>query len=360
MSESTRPQVVENANDDPALVEFWTLDSLAEAYEDAQEEVVPGLVSKNLTMFQGDAGSGKSLIAADLTTAYSNGTKFLGKFDVNIDLNRPYVCYVDQDNFSHKALLDRLTSFNCDSSKVIIPKFWFRLDDLASVESMVAFVNHHKIGLIILDSIHAFHKLRDGKLEYLRDGFKALIAAGTSVVLLSHITKSSSAGDKKAAQGTGLLAATDYTFGMSEVEYGKFKIVPVKIRHGKREQTSPFLVAYSGSSRPVEQAGVSMEDQILQHLLDVGEKGTTVSGIRKAVGGDNHAVSNLLKTMPEVFSNHGRGPGSHIWHQNYMPEPALSDQPADPTVADNDSSKHQYSDEDIDLDKSSSDLFASS
>ena len=64
MSENTRPQFVDSAENDPALIEFWTLETLAEVYEDAPEELVPGLVSKNLTMFQGDAGSGKSLIAA--------------------------------------------------------------------------------------------------------------------------------------------------------------------------------------------------------------------------------------------------------------------------------------------------------
>jgi archaellum biogenesis ATPase FlaH len=356
MSENTRPQFVDSAENDPALIEFWTLETLAEVYEDAPEELVPGLVSKNLTMFQGDAGSGKSLIAADLTTAYSTGSKFLGKFNVNVNPNRPNVCYVDQDNFSHKALLDRLISFQCDSSKVVIPKNWFRLDDQASIDSMVSFVKKHRIGLIILDSIHAFHKLRDGKLEYLRDGFKALIAAGTSVVLLSHITKSSSAGDKKAAQGTGLLAATDYTFGFSEVEFGKFKVVPVKIRQSNGEQTSPFLVTYSGTSRPVEEPAVSLAEQIIQHLLDVGEKGTTVLAIRKVVGGDNHAVSNVLKTMPEIYNEGKKGPGCHIWHKHYMPE----QQHPDITAADNDSSNCQFSDEDIDFDDSLSDLFASS
>ena len=247
-------------------------------------------------------------------------------------------------------------AFQCDSSKLVIPKFWFRLDDETSIDKMVAFVNEHRVGLLILDSIHAFHKLRDGKLEYLRDGFKALIAAGTSIVLLSHITKSSSAGDKKAAQGTGLLAATDYTFGLSEVEYGKFKVVPVKIRHGKGEQTSPFLVTYSGGSRPIEEAEETLEDLIIQHLLEVGGKGTTVSAIRKAVGGDNHAVSNVLKTMPEIYNDGKKGPGCHIWHKHYMPE----QQHSDTTAADNDSSKYQFSDEDIDFDDSLSDLFASS
>lgn len=319
MSNIVRPQFVESPDNDPDLIEFWTLETLSEAFNDAPEEVVPGLVSKNLTMFQGDAGSGKSLIAADLTTAYSNGSKFLGKFDVNIDPNRPNVCYVDQDNFSHKALLDRLVAFQCDSSKLVIPKFWFRLDEETSVDKMVAFINEHRVGLLILDSIHAFHKLRDGKLEYLRDGFKALIAAGTSIVLLSHITKSSSAGEKKAAQGTGLLAATDYTFGLSEVEYGKFKVVPVKIRHGKGEQTSPFLVAYSGTSRPLKETETSLEELIIQHLLKAGPEGTTVSSIRKAVGGDNHAVSELIKTMSDVFCDGKRGPGSHIWHRKHKP-----------------------------------------
>ncbi len=313
-----RPVVTDNNDEDRKKIESWTLKSLCEELSDTPREVVPGLISKNLTMFQGDAGCGKSLIASDLATAYSTNTHFLGKFPVNVNVDRPKVCYVDQDNFSQEALVSRLTAFGCNNENLVIPKdYWFRLDDMPSVLDFVHFLNEHRVGLLILDSIGSFHKLRDGKLEYLRDAFKVIISAGVSVVILSHILKSSSATEKKAAQGTGLVQATDYTFGFVEVEFGKFKISPVKIRQGRGEFVQPFLVTYTGQNRPVEDQPKSLADLIVKHLYSVGESGTTISALRKAVKGDDHAVSNLVKTLPEVYCDGKRGPGSHIWHVSY-------------------------------------------
>jgi hypothetical protein len=275
-------------------------------------------------MFQGTGGSGKSVIAADLTTAYTTGTKFLGKFDVHVNENRPNACYADQDNYSHNALRKRLESFGCDSSKLFIPKCWYRLDDQNSVESLVTFVNHYRVGLLVLDSVHAFHKLRDGKLEYLRDAFKAVISAGTAVVLLSHITKSSRAGDKSAAKGSGLLESTDYTFGMTEVEFGKFKVEPVKIREGVGEPLQEFFVTYAGKARLEQAPEVSVEDKILQFISDAGETGTNLGAIRQLGGKDQ--VKDALENLEGRFYRDGkRGPGNHIWDITYKPESADDD-----------------------------------
>ncbi len=272
-------------------------------------------------MFQGDAGCGKSVIASDLATAYSTGTNFLGKFPVNVNVDRPKVCYVDQDNFSQEALVSRLTAFGCNSDNLVIPKdYWFRLDDMKSVLDFVRYLNDQKVGLLILDSIGSFHKVRDGKLEYLRDSFKAIISPGVSVVILSHILKSSSATDKKAAQGTGLVQATDYTFGFVEVEFGKFKISPVKIRQGKGVVAKPFIVQYSGETRPVEVVDPSLTDKVLQYLAEVGETGTTIAALKKAVKGCDHAISDLVKTLPEIVRNKKQGPGARIWHINFKPK----------------------------------------
>ena len=319
--QSVRPVVVDNNCEDVKVIESWTLKSLQVELSESPDEIVPNIISKNLTMLQGDAGSGKSIIASDLATAYSTGTKFLGKFPVNVNQNRPNVCYVDQDNFSQEALVSRLTAFGCNVDGIVIPKdYWLRLDDMSAVKDMVNFLNDHRVGLLILDSIGSFHKLRDGKLEFLRDAFKAIIAAGTPIVILSHIVKSSSATDKKAAQGTGLVQATDYTFGCVEVEFGKFKISPVKIRQGKGVVAKPFVVQYSGETRPVEVVDPSQTDKILQYLAEVGEKGTTVSALRKAVRGCDHATSELVNTLPEIVSNGKQGPGARIWHVNFRPK----------------------------------------
>jgi hypothetical protein len=328
MSSQFRPKVVEYKSDNNDVLAYWTLESLADMYAKAPEEVVPGFVSTNLTMFQGTGGSGKSLIAADLTTAYTTGTKFLGKFDVHVNQHRPNVCYADQDNFSHNALRKRLQAFGCDSSKLFMPQSWYQLDDPKSIEALVTFVNHYRVGLLVLDSVHAFHKLRDGKLEYLRDAFKAVISAGTSVVLLSHITKSSRASEKGAAKGSGLLESTDYTFGMTEVEFGKFKVEPVKIREGVGEPVKEFYVTYSGNARPEQAVEVTLEDKILQFIADAGEKGTYLDALRTLAGKDNikAAMANL---EGKIYRDGKRGPGNHIWDLKYKPDDATDSSEVD-------------------------------
>jgi hypothetical protein len=323
MFNNSRPNVVENNPDDLDFLDYWTLESLSDEFADCPEELVPGLISKDLTMFQGTAGSGKSLVAADLATAYTTGTKFLGKFDVNVNADRPNVCYINQDNFSHSTLRKRLVAFGCDPSKLLIPKCWFRLDDQSSIDSLVTFVKKHRVGLTVLDSIHAFHKLRDGKLEYLRDGFAALISAGTPVVLLSHITKSSTAADKGAAKGSGLLEATDYTFGMTAVAYGKFKVEPVKTRQGTEEPVSKFFVTYSGKSRLEQAPEITLEDKILQFIADAGETGTSSSAIRSGVGGARDLIDTaLIELKTQYYCDGKRGPGKHIWDLKFKPESA--------------------------------------
>jgi hypothetical protein len=315
---SSRPLAFDEQDDDTDFSEFWTLAELANEEFVLPNDIVPNLISRNLNMIQGESSSGKSIIATELATAYATGTKFLGKFDVNVNPDRPSVCYIDQDTFDIERVRDRFLDFRCNPSNLSIPKFWFRLDDEKSVTKMIRYLNHYKVGLLILDSIHAFHKLRDRRnLEHLREGFREIISYGTAVVILSHITKGSSASDIDAARGFGLVEATDYTHGVHREASGKICISNVKSRYGAK--TLPFLVEYGGKSRPTEQPNTSLKELVLQHLMDVGDKGTTQSAIRKCVRGDDHAISELLKSSPEIYCDGKRGPGSHIWHVNFRP-----------------------------------------
>ena len=332
MSEITRPQFVDPVSEEANLTEFWSLKEMVEELVDRPLEIVPNFVGRNLTLIQGESAAGKSILACELATAYSNETRFLGKFDINVNPLRPTVCYVDQDTFDVHMVKDRFVSFGCNPSKLYFPRFWFRLDDEDCLSKMVDYLEQYNVGLLILDSIHAFHKLRDRRnLEQLRDGFRRIIESGTAIVILSHITKSSSASDIDAARGFGLVEATDYTHGINRESDGRFRVTSVKVRNGPKNK--PFLVTYSGTSRPLEEPETSLEELIIQHLLKAGPEGTTVSAIRKAVGGDNHAVSELIKTMSDVFCDGKRGPGSHIWHQKHKPTCAV----------------FEYVDEDVDL-----------
>ena len=300
---------------------FWTISELKDKFENTTPELVPGFFSKNLTMIQGKAGSGKTIIALELVAAYTTSTPFLGKFNCNPDPERPSIGYFDQDNFSHEVLINRLSTFGVDESKVIIPKETLLLDDPASYNRAARLIREQKIGLIILDSIHGFHKLKDRRLDQLREGFKALIDAGTAIVILSHITKSGSADDSNGAEGSGLPAACDLVWGLTELEYGQFKMKPVKVRQAKGQSPQTVMFSFGGDNRPNEKVDETLEDKILQFITDAGEKGTCSSAIRMALGGSKDLLdAALIELKGKYYCDGKRGPGSHIWDVKYMPE----------------------------------------
>lgn len=315
-----RPQVKADVPD-TEMPAFWTIAELKKKFEHAPSELVPGFFSKNLTMIQGKAGSGKTIIALELVAAYTTSTPFLGKFACNPDPERPTVAYFDQDNFTHDVLINRLSTFGVDESKVIIPKETLLLDDPASYNRAARLIREQKIGLIILDSIHGFHKLKDRRLDQLREGFKCLIDAGTAIVILSHITKSGSADDSNGAEGSGLPAACDLVWGLTELEYGQFKMKPVKVRQAKGRSPETVMFSFGGDNRPNEKVDVTLEEKVLHFIAAAGEKGTCSSAIRMALGGSKDLLdAALIELKGKYYCDGKRGPGSHIWDVKYMPE----------------------------------------
>ena len=135
---NTRPTVVDIDDDGDDFSEFWTLADLVNEEFTLPDDIVPKFISRNLNMIQGASGAGKSIIATELATAYATNTKFLGKFDVNVNPDRPSVCYIDQDTFDIKRVRDRFLKFECEVSRLCIPKmkFWVRLDDERSVAKL--------------------------------------------------------------------------------------------------------------------------------------------------------------------------------------------------------------------------------
>ena len=324
-----RPKIKRVTSEDVAEA-FWTVGDLEKKYADAPVDMVGSMFTNNVCMVQGKPGSGKSIIAMELAAAYTNESLFLGEVQCNPNPDRPNVLYCDQDNYSHEVLLERIKAFEVDQDRFFIPQGSLMLDDPASYNKMAKLIEENKVGLTILDSIHAFHKLRDRRLDLLRDGFKALIDAGTAVVVLSHITKSGNADDSNAAEGSGLPAACDFVWGMTEVEYGQFRMKPVKVRHAKGRNPETVTVIFNGYSRPEKEPDASLEEIILQHIADAGETGTNLGAIRKLGGKDN--VKQALSNLTDMYYCDGkRGPGNHIWDLDFKPESTVESSDDDDT-----------------------------
>ncbi len=312
-----RPTIKRLAPHDVAQA-FWTVPDLVKKYAESPDDLVPGMFSRNVSMVQGKPGSGKSIIAMELVAAYTNDSLFLGEVQCNPDPERPNVAYFDQDNFSHEVLLERLKAFEVDEDRFFVPQGTLLLDDPLSYTQIAKVIKDNKVGLTILDSAHAFHKQRDRRLDQMRDGFKALIEAGSAVVILSHITKSGSADDSNAAEGSGLPAACDFVWGMTEVDFGQFRMKPVKVRQAKGRNPETVTIIFNGESRPEKEPDISLEEIILQHIADAGETGTNLGAIRKLGGKDN--VKQALSNLTDMYYCDGkRGPGNHIWDLKFKP-----------------------------------------
>ena len=309
-------------------VNFWTMDSLGTHLAEAPDHLVPGYFSWNVSLIQGTSGAGKSLIAQELVTAYTTGTKFLGIADCTVRPDRPNVAYLDQDNFSYHVLYDRLKQFGVDESKVFIPTDTLHLDNEESYIRMAKFIVKHKIGLIILDSIHGFYTFRDKQLSQLRKGFQALVDAGCAVVVLSHVVKSKRPDEIDAAQGAGLPEACDFTLSVYKTADDEIRLKPVKKRHPKGIHREEVIVMYDGESRMSAKPEISLEETILQFIADAGEKGTCLSDIRQLGGKDS--VKTALENLEGKYYRDGkRGPGNHIWDLKYKPSDAADSSEVD-------------------------------
>lgn len=318
ISQSNLRPTIKHVTPDNVAQVFWTVSELEKKYAEAPADLVPGMFSRTVSMIQGKPGSGKSIIAMELAAAYTNDSLFLGEVQCNPDPERPNVAYFDQDNFSHEVLLKRLKAFEVDEDRFFVPQGTLLLDDPLSYTQMAKVIKENKVGLTILDSAHAFHKQRDRRLDQMRDGFKALIEAGSAVVILSHITKSGNADDSNAAEGSGLPAACDFVWGMTEVEFGVFRMKPVKVRHAKGRNPETVTIIYNGDTRPEKEPEVSLEETILQFIADAGEKGTSLGAIRDLAGKDR--VKGVLTDLEGRFYCDGkRGPGNHIWDLKFKP-----------------------------------------
>ena len=320
---------VEPAEFEP--VNFWTLATLGKHLANVPSHLVPGYFSWNVNLIQGTSGAGKSLIAQELVAAYTTGTKFLGIAECTVKQDRPNVAYLDQDNFSFDVLYDRLKQFGVDEGKVFIPTESHYLDNEASCKRLAIFIVQHKIGLVILDSIHAFYTFRDKQLSQLRKGFQTLIDAGCAVVVLTHVVKSKRPDEIDAAQGAGLPEACDFTLSVYKTASGEMRLKPVKKRHPKGIHRDEVIVIYDGESRMQAKPEVSLEDKVLQFIADAGETGTNSSAIRNGLGGARDKVDAAVSNLKgQYYCDGKRGPGNHIWDLKYKPEVLSEESATDP------------------------------
>lgn len=282
---NNEPKLVLSSSNDPRVmttseesdeIRFWTLATLGKHLANAPDHLVPGYFTWNVTCIQGLSDAGKSLIAQELVAAYTTGTKFLGIAECTVKQDRPNVVYLNQSDLSHGVLFDRLKQFGVDESKVFIPTDRHYLDNEASYKRLAKFIIQHNIGLVILDSIHAFYTFRDKQLNQLHKGFQALIDAECAFVVLSHVVKSKRPDEIDAVQGTGLPEECDFTLSVYKTASGEMRLKPVKKRHPKGIHRDEVIVIYDGESRM--QAKPVVGDEPLDLNIDLDWKDVDLTG----------------------------------------------------------------------------------
>jgi hypothetical protein len=108
---------------------------------------------------------------------------------------------------------------------------------------------------------------------------------------------------------------------MTEVEYGQFRMKPVKVRHAKGRNPETVTVIFNGYSRPEKEPDVSLEETILHFISDAGETGTNLGAIRQLGGKDQVKVA-MANLTDLHYCDGKRGPGNHIWDLKFKPESA--------------------------------------
>ncbi len=219
---------------------FESLDMAAVARGETPEVpwIIEGWLGKgDATLFGGEWGTGKSLLALDLALAIASGTPWLGRLQVPRALP---VLYLDEENNpvnAHRRLSRMLFGRDLIQEAPDLPltygtKNRIKLDIQAGRATVERLIGEKGIAVIVLDSFIRFGQINVNKNDELARFFDEAIAPligryGVSVVMLDHMRKPNSDDDK-----TDI--AHRITGGSDKSGFAD----NVWVIHGKRDETS--------------------------------------------------------------------------------------------------------------------------
>lgn len=187
------------------------------------------------TLFGGEWGTGKSLVALDLCVSLAAGVPWMER----IHVSRPVPClYLDEENNPVNATrrLGRLLmGREIDGSGLPLvygSKNRIKLDNARGTATVERLIDQHGIRVLVLDSFIRFGRLNANKNDELAAFFDTAIAPmigryGVSVVMLDHMRKPGQDDDKSDI-------AHRITGGADKSGFAD----NVWVIHGKRDETS--------------------------------------------------------------------------------------------------------------------------
>jgi hypothetical protein len=203
----------------PPLIDIDTLPNIEDLSEPVSTFLLDGILEENtVTVFTGRPGDGKSLLAAGIGAAISQGKDFAG-----LETTRAHVLYVDRERQKLDHFRKRLKMMSAATGPTF--KIWGRwisqgAPPLATSPSLLAWVKKHPRCLIIVDSQIAFLDGREESsatdMRAFYDEWGQLSNYGATILILHHVGKA----DGSVSRGSGDIEAQDSLYLVERMNNG--------------------------------------------------------------------------------------------------------------------------------------------
>jgi hypothetical protein len=236
--------------EDFRIIDFSTL---MDRSHDEQGWIVDNIVPrKGLVAFAGLPGSFKSYFSLYIASCVAGKKQVLDTFNTQ----QVPILFIDKEN-PEREFQTRVKALNIDPSLYKDNLFYwdalnrgeFSIENEHSIEAAEMWIQSHKIGLTIIDSmirIHAKSENDASDMNRVYQALRRLQNAGSAVLFIHHFNKGGSGmfkvtDVKDLLRGSGdILGWLDTYYGFREVEHGLLRIECGKNRFEKKPL--PFLV----------------------------------------------------------------------------------------------------------------------
>jgi len=255
----------------------------------------------------------KTWLALDIAIHVAQGKPLFDQFETK----QKNVLIIDEESGAG-LLRERLQILGTTDNLpiAVVTDKGFKLDE-TSANALIAYCEHHHIGLIVFDSLTRFHNGDENKaqdMSVVMGDFKRLSQAGIAVLLIHHNRKPAAFGKPGGAnemRGSGdIFAACDVQISMKRDDSSRtIKVTQNKNRYA--EEMSPFnleLVSDDGRQRfeyrgndAKQPSKTEQTDDAIGNLLNDGEARSQTQIIEALKGvegvGGERKIADRLKAL---------------------------------------------------------------
>ena len=293
----------------------WTfrpidVETLLEEPEEKVPWILDGYLAQGLlTLLAGPPKLGKTTLAYDAIVAVATGQPFL-----NRDVAQAKVLLLGLEEH-RRDIVARLRGKGGDKLagqvKVIFGPLPFTP---ALFKELAQFINQEQIGLVVVDTIHAWWRLSDENdaAEVMRKGYPLLEAIRRTEAAwlgLAHTRKGGGEGGEEIRGSSVLLGLVDVAVSMKRTEsgdpqrcltsYTRYGDTPRQLIIEFREEDG-----YRCLGSPEEVSGEVKAERLYAALTDTGQ---TVEALKKMTGLTKQGISRAVTRLGEKIVREGEG-----------------------------------------------------